>query len=484
VLAASAVGVVACGDDSDGVALGALDDAARDTSPDPSRGDEPGGGADARDASRPMAGDATSDSSWPWEPATPPQPDASLDAGPSLPSPSFVYRDLNHVLGTGEGLALGVFGTPPITTVQPYSNLTFATGAMSGDTNLTSFIPLVEGDVVPGTIVPVETMSTSFANAITRVARTQFVVGLPPGKTSHDLLVSVHGARGAPYAALKKGTAPYAAGLAQAQAGRDLAVAAGQSYVVRAVTNVHGESDSEAGNTAYAANLLEWQTDYETDIRAITGQSDPIPMFVSQPSSWTRGSGLPTTSLIPGAMLDAHVAAPGKVVLVGPKYHLPYAADGVHLSAVGYQQLGEEYAKVYRRVILEGKPWEPVRPMAVTRVDAEIFLDMYVPSPPLTFEDLRVTDPGHAGFEWVDDGPDTPSIVAVIILNGKTVAIQLSHAPTGGHHRLRYAFTGVPGVPAGPRTGPRGIIRDSDPTMSVAGVPLYNYCVHFDIEAP
>ncbi|MDB4937958.1 MAG: Endo,4-beta-xylanase precursor [Labilithrix sp.] len=480
----ASIGAAACGDASTSlrdarIVLG---------SPDPS-----GGGSDAWDAGVPF--DATLDSGSRADVATgtpgnepmspvpsvdPPAPDASdaSDAAHASDlSPPFVFRDLNHVLATGEDLSLGVFGTPVLSTVPVYSNRTFVTGVMSGDTNLTAFIPLVEGDVVPGTLIAVETMSTSFANAITRVALADLNMG-------HRLIVSAHGARGAPYASLKKGTAPFAAGLAQVQAAYDLAAAAGQSYVVRAVTNVHGESDSEANNPSYAANLVEWQGDYEAAIQAITGQPDPVPMLISQSSSWTRGVGLPSTSVIPNAMRDAHIAAPGKVILVGPKYHLPYAADGVHLSAFGYQQMGEEYAKVYRRVILEGKPWEPVHPISVTRVDEIVSVRMHVPVPPLTFEGLRVTDPGNAGFEWADDGPDTPSIVSVIIVNGETVIVQLSHAPTGGHRRLRYAFSGTPGVPAGPRTGPRGIIRDSDPTLSTSGVPLYDYCVHFEVDAP
>src|SRR5205085_750635 len=122
------------------------------------------------------------------------------------------------------------------------------------------------------------------------------------------------------------------------------------TYVVRAVTNVHGESDHVAVNASYQANLLEWQNDYETDVKAITGQAEGIPMLQTQMSSWTKYG--QATSIIPAQQLGAHIAAPGKVILVGPKYHLAYAADGVHLTAKGYQHMGEDYAKVYRRVIL------------------------------------------------------------------------------------------------------------------------------------
>jgi hypothetical protein len=122
------------------------------------------------------------------------------------------------------------------------------------------------------------------------MARDVILVDQPVGQTSHDLLVSQHGIGGQPYSALKKGgtTACYANGIAQAKAGHDLAIAAGKSYVIRAVTNVHGESDHIALNTAYEANLLEWQADYEADAKALTGQAEGVPMLHSQISSWTR----------------------------------------------------------------------------------------------------------------------------------------------------------------------------------------------------
>jgi lipoprotein-anchoring transpeptidase ErfK/SrfK len=53
-------------------------------------------------------------------------------------------------------------------------------------------------------------------------------------------------------------------------------------------------------------------------------------------------------------------------------------------------------------------------------------------------------------------------------------------APTGGNKRLRYAYTGVPGQPAGAMTGPRGNLRDSDATVSLHAYPLWNWAVHFD----
>ena len=202
-------------------------------------------------------------------------------------------------------------------------------------------------------------------------------------------------------------------------------------------------------------------------------------MLHTQFSSWTRLAGLPTTSIIPAAQLAAHVNAPGKIVLVGAKYHLPYVVDGVHLSNEGYRHMGEDYAKVYRHVILEGKTWEPLRPKTVARAGAVITVKMHVPAPPLVMDTTLVSDPGNKGFEWA--GAET--IASVAISGPDTLVITLSAAPAAGG-RLRYAFTGTSGALGGPTTGPRGNLRDSDATPSRFGYPLHNWCIHFDQAVP
>ncbi len=406
--------------------------------------------------------------------------DAAADGPLDGSTPAFTHRDINHVLGTGQSLSVGAQGFPFITTTQPYANITFVTGVMSGGTGLTSFVPLVEGDT--NGAQQVETLSSSFANLVTKLAREEVFVGGPPGKNGHDLLVSAHGIGGTPYSGLKKGTVAFTNGMAQVTAGKDLAGKAGKSYVVRAVTNVHGESDHVAGNASYQANLLEWQSDYETGVKAITGQTESVPMLQTQVSSWTKYG--QATSIIPAQQLGAHVAAPGKMILVGPKYHLEYTADGVHLTAKGYQHMGEDYAKVYRRVVLEGQPWEPVRPKKITRAGAQITIEMHVPKPPLAMDTTIVSDPGKNGFEYTDDSGAAPAIASVAITGPTTVVVTLAAAPTGANKRVRYAFTGTAGALGGPTTGPRGNLRDSDATPSRDGYPLYNWCIHFDEAVP
>ncbi len=462
---AGLVAVISCGDE------GAL-----------SPGDA---GEDNQDSARTpsdarLALDATDALSAPDAADTRPPSDAadaadSADAREGGLSPTFVFFDVNHVLSTGQSLSVGSQGAPVLSDTQPYSNIKFSRGVLAGGTGLTAFAPLTETNV--------ETMSSSLANLVTRVAREELLTSQPAGRTSHDILVSAHGVGGTAYIGLKKGTTPYTNGLAQATAGHALAMAAGKTHAVRVVTTVHGESDHVSRNPSYEANLVEWQSDYQTDIRVITGQTSAIPLLQTQMSSHTKLG--QTTSLIPVAQLAAHVNHPGLIVLVGPKYHLEYAPDGVHLSNEGYRHMGEDYAKVYRRIILEGRPWEPVRPTSVTRVGAVVTVKFHVPAPPLTFDTTLVTDPGNFGFEYSEDPGGTPPRITAVSLSGvDTVTLTLSSAPTGTGRRLRYAFTGLAGARGGPTTGARGNLRDSDATASRAGYKLYNWCVHFDEPLP
>lgn len=375
-----------------------------------------------------------------------------------------VAADLHHLLISGQSLSCGAT-SPVVSVAQIYGNLSFNTGVRAGGVGLTGFIPLVETwDGSQG-----ETIASGLANMIAEQA-TQL-------GEAHVMLASAHGVGGQPYAALKKGTVPYANGLAQVSAAATIAAMNGQSHAVRGLAIVHGESDHLANNLAYADDLLAWQSDYEADVAAITGASGPLPLFLCQMSSFTKfGS---ASSRIPAAQLAAARARPDRVFVVGPKYFLPYT-DGVHLTGDGERWLGEYYAKAYRKVLIDGERWSPVQPREVTRDGAVITIRFEVPAPPLVLDELLVSNPGNFGFEFSDASGAPPAVTEVALVDAVTVRVTLASAPVAGNRRIRYAHTGVAGQPAGPLTGARGNLRDSDGAASLNGYLLYNWAVHFD----
>jgi hypothetical protein len=157
----------------------------------------------------------------------------------------------------------------------------------------------------------------------------------------------------------------------------------------------------------------------------------------------------------------------------------PYA-DGIHLTNASYRWLWEYYAKAYKKVILDGETWTPLKPAWSTRAGTVVTVGFDVPVPPLVLDTNAVADPGWYGFEFHDDSGSPPVIVAVALAGPDTVEVTLSAEPSGSNERLRYAYTGIPGNWGGPLTGPRGNLRDSDPEPSLFGNTLYNWCVHFD----
>lgn len=427
--------------------------------------------------------------------------------GETEPPSPFVPFDINHVVSTGQSNSVAHEGRPVLSAAQPFDNLMFDVGVMTsggceqqGCTTYqkpTSFVPLTEGDTF---WYPVETMSSGLANQATMLARTKH------GKPKHDLLVSLAGRNGLTYWCLRKGTCnfvspaylqPFEESMKQVADAKTIATAAGKSYAVRIVTAIHGESDdfgyavgtpefpldgsdgSFRSLTSYGDALLEWQRDYEAGIKAITGQTIPVPLLISQFSGWNDAP----TSAVTQLQYDAHVRSNGKVVLVTPGYILDWASDCRHYTATGERQLGEYFAKAYARIVLEGRRWEPVRPKTVAIAGAVITAKYHVPAPPLVLDTQRVTNPGDFGFEVVDAAGARLPIASVVVSGPDTVAITLAAPPTGKVH-LRYAFTHPPNTCTGRLAGARGNLRDSDTTPSQNGYELFNWGVHYDVAVP
>jgi hypothetical protein len=153
------------------------------------------------------------------------------------------------------------------------------------------------------------------------------------------------------------------------------------------------------------------------------------------------------------------------------------------LTATSEEILGEYYAKAYISTIIEEKPWEPLRPLSVSISGKHVTIDYHVPVAPLVLDTSRVSNPGDYGFAYSDDSTSPPTITQVSLAGPARIRITLSGAPQAppGHRHLSYAYKGRVGSPAGPRSGPRGNLHDSDATTSRWNAqPLPNYSVAFD----
>ncbi|CAB3676050.1 hypothetical protein LMG26690_01331 [Achromobacter animicus] len=265
------------------------------------------------------------------------------------------------------------------------------------------------------------------------------------------------------------GTIPYENTLTALDRSVAIAEALGASYSVKAIATVEGEAD--AGNTAYAENLIDvYAGSLTTAILARTGQKHLPPILMAQPSSFFAS--------VDGAMGIYNVCKQHpRFHLVCAGYHLPYSDDLLHYSSRGNVKLGEYFAKALNYVRLVGS-WRPLMPKMI-RWDGEKGIDVWfhVPQPPIV-HDLSMPDHGDWGFDVRSAGANV-GIASIEIVGPDSIHIETA-APLTTNRFLRYAMRGYQSSPRQPGDGPIGSLRDSDSTPSFTdGAPLYNWCVHF-----
>jgi hypothetical protein len=377
----------------------------------------------------------------------------------ATPTATYSSNCWNQIISSGQSLALGTSGSPAFSTTQPFNNKRL-------NSTKTDFIPWVEGGS--------ETISSSFLNSISQQV----------GSSNPFNSVLALNAQGATdYQGLKKGTTRYNQNINDARASKVISNTLYQKpYIVRAVTIVHGENDSY--NPNYKNDLLEWQADYEMDLKAITGQIEPVKMFTCQMSSWAAYGNSRYSAM---SQINAALENPDKIVLVAPKYFLQYA-DLVHLSNYSYKLLGEYYGKVMKKVIVDKEQWLPLHPTSSTISGKVITINFHVPVAPLQFNTSIVPDRINYGFDYFDDTNSAAIESVALGANGTSVLITLTNLPTGTNKKIGYAYTGYsPSVYSG-ITNPYAIggnLCDSDASPmlfpgnypAVYGTTLRNWCV-------
>ncbi|HLX96688.1 MAG TPA: dockerin [Verrucomicrobiae bacterium] len=403
--------------------------------------------------------------------------------------------DWSGVIGTGQSLAVGEKGRPVLSRSQPYHNLKLSTGHLPwpidpNDTNLT-MVPLVEPIGRYSTNYPSswpdniagETPHSAMANEITALVR---------AASGRDF-IGVHeevGENGQGMIYLKKNARhvgvngrSYEAAMIETKAITRLAKAAGKTYGVGAIILTHGEND--AGNKDYENGLYQLWSDYNTDLPAITGQKQKIQMIVSQQNSCNDRS--PSTL----AQWKIGVDHPADIVCSGPKYQYP-SAEGIHLTANGYRELGEKYGQIYYERVVLGRDWQPLQPARVERQGAVITVHFQVPVAPLVWD--TTFEPPHPsieqwkngkGFEVNAAGGDRVTIASVAI-SGDAVIINCASDPGSGA-RVGYAMVGEKVRMGAPFKGTYrwGLLRDSDPFIgAVTGKAQPNYSVAFEMPVP
>ncbi|HXX68972.1 MAG TPA: dockerin [Polyangiaceae bacterium] len=406
------------------------------------------------------------------------------------------------IVGTGQSLSVGAEGVPIEAQGKPTHNLVLSLGRATvppfdPTSSALSMAPLLEPIRPRATTYPSaypanlygETPHVAMADQISALFR----------QVSSDDYITVHtivGESGQPMSVIDKSAIEnvagatstgraYTATLFEATAVARLARAAGRTYGIGAIVLTHGESD--ASNVAYEQALRRLRSDYSRDLAAITGQTTSIPMLVSQQQSVPSAIG--TTSASTLAQWRVGLDRSG-IVCSGPKYQYQYSPDGVHLTARGYEQLGEKYAEVYFRVVALGENWQPLQPTRAERAGNVLTIRFHVPVPPLAWDD-SFAPPHRTGlFEWARGrgfevrGGGAPVPITSVTIVGDSVRIVCGKDLSGGDVEVGYALTAV-GTPSPGGTTRWGQLRDSDPVVgTTTGATQPNYCVTFSLPVP
>jgi hypothetical protein len=404
------------------------------------------------------------------------------------------------IVGTGQSLAVGA--NPVSSTTQPYHNLKLSLEGVTvppWDSTNAAFqmVPLVEPirslatgypGPYPGNIYG-ETPHSAMANQIT---------SLVAAATGGDY-VTVHtvvGESGQGIVALRKQTGDttgttgraYAATVFEAEAVTRLAAAAGKTYGIGAIVMTHGETD--CGSTTYHDDLIQLWTDYNADLSAITGQTQSIPMYLSQQHSLPNGAtSLGWRSVATQAQWQLGVERPGDFVCTGPKYQYQGNADGVHLTVPGYRMLGEKIGQVYYERAVLGHDWQPLQPTTVERSGRVVTVNFHVPVPPLVWDeslDAPVIPEwvNGRGFELRSGG--TNLTIASVAISGDSVAITADADLPASGVIVGYAVSSqAVQMTAASREVRWGQLRDSDPFVgSSTNAANPNYCVAFEVPVP
>ena len=253
------------------------------------------------------------------------------------------------------------------------------------------------------------------------------------------------------------------------------------STVYRAIAFIHGEQDGINNNTSYADNISEWISDFNSDLKLITGQSEDIHGYLCQTASaggyGFNGGISETTFPTPLQQLTAHKTN-SLVTMVCSKYFLKYY-DHAHITNKSQGILGEYYAKAIEYECRTGTKFEPCRPIRFTKTGNKVIIKFTGVEHGLSFDTEMVSPAANNGFSYSDAAGN--SISSVSITGDDEVTITLS-GNVGASPVVAYAYHNGSGgaVNQADGQGDRGNLRGtSKDTSKVTGQPLHPWCVIF-----
>lgn len=397
-----------------------------------------------------------------------------------VPTPFNHDAELAMFTAYGQSWAQG-YDTDAYSTEQIYDNLMFNTGIVNNplesEVTPSSLIPLVErngvhnwesgygqklGETpVSGQTNMVKQLLSEENKATTTNVKYQFI-GNSPGRGS----LSIDG--------LSKGTVWYNRLITQVQQAFDLAQAQGKTFKMLAFSWTQGGNEYVAD---YGAKLEKIRADIEAEVKAITGQNEPVKCITWQPFSGMENG--------TAKRLYDEFVKPSEtyehIVNAGATYQLdPLSKTNVHLTSQSSAHLGAYYGLAYKRTINDGVKFEPLKPVKIT-TQRQIALLEFNNTTPLKFDTESLVQAENYGFKILKaDGTQIP-ITNVEIASFNTIKIIREVGWFDTTDRIIYGDTGLG---YGGTDKKRGNLRDTSDSVykyKDLSLPLYDWCVVFDL---
>ena len=362
-----------------------------------------------------------------------------------IPTPAGGFK---WVGDTGQSLTVGVQAlvtttTPPVPTCGLMSNDLFGTRGAQGyntallHTSTSGYIPAFETFYAPPPYDPTNYGETQVSAKLAQLCSYA---------TGETYIGRSGGAGGRALALLSKGSGPYNNTIA------DLTTAVGLSgNKIEDIGHgfAQGESDRAASTpiATYRAQGIQLFSDFNADIKALTGQATNINFYVMQLAQSAGAGGSNNYSQV---QLEWQLGGVGQTSpyarVCGPQYIYPKAAqgkptgDGTHDSALGYRWMGEQEARCLQYERGGSGTWYPLYATAIAfdAVDKSVIN--------VTFnKTISALPPGQGvaanhGFEFIDDCLSQK--ISTVTLGASSAVIQLTGIPSCANPTLQNAWDG------------------------------------------
>ncbi len=268
----------------------------------------------------------------------------------------------------------------------------------------------------------------------------------------YQLMPFTGGLSGSNIQGLIKGTAPYDDYLECITQAKLFTNKQGKTFAFRVLNWVQGEGNANGTTQLEYYNFLnQFVTDFNADVKAITGQSEDVNFVIYQTSPWLgrEVSGVIRDNMnVQEAQVEV-VNNNANCFLSGAMYQFAYSDDfhPVDRAVVGLQQ-----GVTYKRIVNDGEDWVTFQPVSHTvfndGTNYYTRLKFDVPVKPMRFDvsgdawhNPNGMQPNY-GFELLSSGVEKQTALPFIV-KGDTVVLTSTENPIG--MTIRYAVNGHAG---------------------------------------